>query len=90
MCNRGANLKEVGTRTRATASVPRSKAARAALVETLTERCADMQLADAPERGAARKGSPKGEGKGKRELSVEEKQKKDFFRDLGAKLRLHL
>ncbi|CAE7316379.1 unnamed protein product, partial [Symbiodinium necroappetens] len=71
---------KVGTKLSGVASVPRNRAARTALAETLTARAADMSKdsADAPPGGKEK------EKKTPKELAPEQQQQKDFDKDMAA------
>ena len=61
-----ANISRVGHRTSARASMPKSKAARAAFNEALTAKAADMSKAfESREETGGKEKSSKGKGKGK-------------------------
>ena len=70
--------------------MPASKAARSAFGEALMARAADFEanaegVSTVKGKGRSNKGEGKGKGKGK-EITAEEKEKKEFNKDLAAQL----
>ena len=77
----------VGSRTSARSTLPASKAARQAFSEGLTARAADFEapvLEGEATKGKGRSTKGKGDGKGKKELTAEEKEKREFNKDMAA------